>query len=216
MVSALATGTPCSQCLVAHHRDNWGANASQVSVAKVQEAKTQWLALCCVTWIKHSQIITRFKKKNGIPGLFQKKLMSVGATTFWLVHELTHRKHYGSKMSNPFMSHSTRLGTKGIWHFSEPCCLFWWQSHSLFWKLHPTSLAKLGRALGSRQPTGSCMGQPPPGPVPSSKRGRVVASRGLVNPQSTAWTITIFMACVCTTATASRVWSHWTIGVGSA
>lgn len=147
----------------------------------------------------------RLKKKNRIPRLFQKGLMSVGATTFWLVHELAHRKHYGSKKSNPFMSHSTSMGTKGIWHFSKPCCLISWQSHSLFWKLHPTSLARLGQALSSQQPTGSCVGQPPPGPVPSSKRVHVVASCGLVNPQSTGWTITILVACVCTTAIASRV-----------
>lgn len=41
VVSALAAETPYSQCLVAHHRDNWGGNASQVSAAKVQGARAQ-------------------------------------------------------------------------------------------------------------------------------------------------------------------------------
>lgn len=41
VVSALAAETPYSQRLVAHRRDNWGRNASQVSAAKVQEARTQ-------------------------------------------------------------------------------------------------------------------------------------------------------------------------------
>lgn len=83
VVSALAAETPYSQRLVAHHRDNWGRNASQVSAAKVQEARTQWLVLCCVTWIKHGQIIIKWKKKNfWIPS---KVTYDCGHHSLWVV-----------------------------------------------------------------------------------------------------------------------------------
>lgn len=154
---------PTVNAVVAHHRDNWGGNASQVSAAKGQEARTQWLVLHSVIWIKHGQTIIMLKSR--IPGLFQKWLMSMEATAFRLDHELTHRKLYSSEKSNPLTS-PVKQHKQGD------------QRHSMLLKtLLPALVAVpftrveaspyqpctyLGQTLSSDWPTDSCMGQPPP------------------------------------------------------